>query len=83
MEELEHLLQSILINDCPVKMVSNMIENLEVHDDNDRSIEEAVNSLKMHEAEIRMLRQELSTKLLNHRVANYLVKGKNLDQENP
>lgn len=81
MEDLEQLLQSILINDCPVKMVSDMIQNLEVQDDNDKSIEEAVNLLKMHEDEIRKLRQELSTKLLNHRAANYLVKDKNPDPE--
>ena len=68
MEELEKLTQSILINDCPVKKVSHLLSSFEVSDINMESVEDTINILEMHEAEIRKLRQALSIKLGNHKI---------------
>jgi hypothetical protein len=71
MSGIKELVKSVLLNDCPVEKVSKLIENIEVSDNNDAAVEEAVNLLKIHETEIRKLRQDLATKLMNHKMEKF------------
>jgi hypothetical protein len=72
MSEIRDLLNSMLLNDCPLEKVSELVENVEVSDLNNEVVEEIVNLLKIHEAEIRILRQNLSAKLRNHKMEKTL-----------
>jgi hypothetical protein len=74
MSEIRDFVNSMLLNDCPLEKVSELVENIEVSDLNTEAVEEVVNLLKNHEAEIRKLRQELATKLMNHKMEKLIPK---------
>jgi hypothetical protein len=73
MSEIRDLVNSMLLNDCPLEKVSELVEELEVSDLNDEAVEEVVNLLKIHEAEIRKLRQRLAVRLINHKMEKIIT----------
>lgn len=75
MEEIKDEVTRLLNQECPISRVNHLINGIQVDDVTINTINEAINYLEMHEAEIRRVRQLLMLKTRDYWV-NDLVTGK-------
>ena len=74
MKELRDEINRIIDKECPMKRISQIANTVIVSDENISTINEAINYLEIHEAEIRKVRQLLMLKVKDYWVKEFVSK---------
>lgn len=74
MKELNNEIARILDKECPMNRLREIANTVKISDENISSINEAINYLEMHEAEIRGVRQLLMLKVKDYWVKEFVLK---------
>ena len=76
MEEVKDEVTRLLNQECPISRVNHLINKIEVDDVTIKTLNEAINYLEMHEAEIRRVRQLLMLKTRDYWVKDLVKENK-------
>lgn len=77
MTTIEDELMKILNNQCPVQNLKNTLEKMEKKDINSDILLESIGILKMHEGEIRRLRQKIELMQQSKVLERFVASKKN------
>ena len=81
MSDIDEQVQRLLGQDCPIKLLSALIEDQKVSGENHSDLEDLVSVLEIHENEIRRLRQSLNIRLRQYKYSYYIEYMKNHRKE--
>lgn len=77
MADTRKIVERLLREDCPIRLLSNVLSGREITPDNVSELEKILNVLEMHEEEIRRLRQSIMLGIRDHYLESYALELRN------
>jgi len=82
MADTRKIVERLLSEDCPVRLLSNVLSGREITPDNVSELERILNVLEMHEEEMRRLRQSIMLGIRDHYLKSYALELRNKTRGN-